>query len=590
MSGFSGFSEAALLYAEHASVIALVREKFQTDVYAFLDALQDEIINLLHPIKLQVSITQPPTRFRYWWVGDHLDPEGLLLSPLVYVDLRLPESLWLSWSCRRSPRSATLTRRSSFLDVVGPEMTPGPGSGRPSWPPTRCYGNVRRMGTTVGFQALRSFRADLYGCFRRRADALFELADALLTAGLVPSLAHLSLTAVHRRGGAACTTPWRRASGRRGAAGGGGALAPGRRAADLRAGHERLAARRRRDQPGAGLPLPPVAAVGRPADRRRAGRTSGSRRSASPTIAGPLPLDVRRVPPDRERPRRRRRADPGPARSPGRRGRPAVRVRRRLRPGEAGPGAGRPAGRGAGAAAHGRAASTPTRRPAVPSPLGGRPRRHGAKFACDDPTTWRAPTAEHAARTRSTATCACARWAGLHAKKQDHPDRGTRQPRPTVRGTLVLVEVERLPRQTRTRRSALAVVARPRRARPRRPLAGVRPPLRPGAHLPLLQADAQLDHAARPPPRAGRPLDLAGAARLHPAPPRPSLGRRSAPALGAAAPPERLTPSASAAPFAPLPLLGTPADAPKPCGRSPGRPKGRRSGRATRYPALKKAA
>ncbi len=36
--------------------------------------------------------------------------------------------------------------------------------------------------------------------------------------------------------------------------------------------------------------------------------------------------------------------------------------------------------------------------------------------------------------------------------------------------------------------------------------------------------------------------------------------------------------------------LGTPAKPPKPCGRSPGRPKGRRSGRARRYPALKKTA
>ena len=36
--------------------------------------------------------------------------------------------------------------------------------------------------------------------------------------------------------------------------------------------------------------------------------------------------------------------------------------------------------------------------------------------------------------------------------------------------------------------------------------------------------------------------------------------------------------------------LGTPAKPPKPCGRSPGRPKGSRSGRARRYPALKKAA
>lgn len=39
-----------------------------------------------------------------------------------------------------------------------------------------------------------------------------------------------------------------------------------------------------------------------------------------------------------------------------------------------------------------------------------------------------------------------------------------------------------------------------------------------------------------------------------------------------------------------LTVLGTPARTPKPCGRSPGRPKGRLSGRAQRYPALKKAA
>ena len=36
--------------------------------------------------------------------------------------------------------------------------------------------------------------------------------------------------------------------------------------------------------------------------------------------------------------------------------------------------------------------------------------------------------------------------------------------------------------------------------------------------------------------------------------------------------------------------LGTPAKPPKPCGRSPGRPKGRLSGRAKRYPAFKKSA
>jgi hypothetical protein len=47
---------------------------------------------------------------------------------------------------------------------------------------------------------LRAFRTDLHRCFSRRADALFELGDALLTAGLVISRPYLSLQAAHRRG------------------------------------------------------------------------------------------------------------------------------------------------------------------------------------------------------------------------------------------------------------------------------------------------------------------------------------------------------------------------------------------------------
>jgi hypothetical protein len=47
---------------------------------------------------------------------------------------------------------------------------------------------------------LRVFRAELHACLSRRADALFELADALLCAEAMPSLPHLSLEAVHQRG------------------------------------------------------------------------------------------------------------------------------------------------------------------------------------------------------------------------------------------------------------------------------------------------------------------------------------------------------------------------------------------------------
>src|SRR3712207_9091597 len=48
--------------------------------------------------------------------------------------------------------------------------------------------------------ALHGFRHSLYECLNRRGDALFELADAILTADAVPSPVHLSLQASHRRG------------------------------------------------------------------------------------------------------------------------------------------------------------------------------------------------------------------------------------------------------------------------------------------------------------------------------------------------------------------------------------------------------
>jgi hypothetical protein len=44
------------------------------------------------------------------------------------------------------------------------------------------------------------FRDRFYARLGRRADALFELCDAILTAGRVPSPPHLSLVSVHRRG------------------------------------------------------------------------------------------------------------------------------------------------------------------------------------------------------------------------------------------------------------------------------------------------------------------------------------------------------------------------------------------------------
>jgi DDE superfamily endonuclease len=51
-----------------------------------------------------------------------------------------------------------------------------------------------------GLEVLEGFRDALYGCATRRADAWFELGDALLTTDRLLSLPYLSLDPVHRRG------------------------------------------------------------------------------------------------------------------------------------------------------------------------------------------------------------------------------------------------------------------------------------------------------------------------------------------------------------------------------------------------------
>jgi hypothetical protein len=62
-------------------------------------------------------------------------------------------------------------------------------------------GVVADTPTGAAGEQLAGFRRLFYGCLRRRADALFELTDALLCApGSVTSLPELSLVPVHRRG------------------------------------------------------------------------------------------------------------------------------------------------------------------------------------------------------------------------------------------------------------------------------------------------------------------------------------------------------------------------------------------------------
>src|SRR5918992_3845159 len=62
----------------------------------------------------------------------------------------------------------------------------------------RC--TMHRAMDPSALDTFRAFRSSLYDCLHRRADALFELIDALLTAEVIPSPVHLSLQPSHRRG------------------------------------------------------------------------------------------------------------------------------------------------------------------------------------------------------------------------------------------------------------------------------------------------------------------------------------------------------------------------------------------------------
>src|ERR671915_375620 len=85
-----------------------------------------------------------------------------------------------------------------------------------------------------------------------------------------------------------------------------------------------------------------------------------------------------------------------------------------------------------------------------PAPTG-RPRRHGPKIKCADPSTWPRPSTEHTCEDAGYGAVRVRAWANLHPKVRAHEGRGSRGPLPIVVGTLVLVEVERLPRGERRR-------------------------------------------------------------------------------------------------------------------------------------------
>jgi hypothetical protein len=228
-----------------------------------------------------------------------------------------------------------------------------------------------------------------------------------------------------------------------------------------------------------------------------------------------------------------------------------------------------------------------------PRPPGstGRPRRHGAKFAFADPTTWPAPTATLTCQDDQHGTVTVKAWTGLHPKQHRHPGHGSGGPRPIVRGTILRVQVQRLPARTRPPKVLwlwwagpgqldldLAWRAYVRRFDLEHTIRFCKQTL--GWTTPRPRHPAQADRWTW--------LVLAGYTQLR-------LARQLA--TDARLPWERPRPPGKLSPYRVrrgfprlLCALGSPANAPKPSGRSPGRPKGRCSGPAARYPAIKKPA
>jgi DDE superfamily endonuclease len=444
---------------------------------------------------------------------------------------------------------------------------------------------------------LRSFRGSLYRCFDRRADALLELTDALLSAGTVPSPVHLSLASVHRRGWGSLYA----------------ALSRGQvdqePLRDLLARHP-LGDRRWGHPPVYAVDVSVWDRCDAEASPERGFYYHPSRHSAGqPIVAGwayqwiaqigfareswVAPMDARRVCPNEN-------ANEVAAeqvktllgRLPTQEAIPLFVFDAGYDPVQVQQGL---AGSRAAILVQLRAGRCFYADPSLAGPPArtGRPRRHGPKMDTKDPSTWPEPTAEHTCKDAGYGEVRVRAWAGLHPKVQAHEGRGSRGPRPILRGTLVLVEVGRLPRQTREPRALWLWWHGP---------GGVVPDL--GLIWRAYVRRFDLEHTFRflkqtigwTTPRMRHPeqadlwtwLVVAAYTQLRLA--RPSVADLRLPWERSYAPghltPVRVRRAVSAL----LPELGTPAKAPKPCGRSPGRPKGCLSGRAKRYPAVKKAA
>jgi hypothetical protein len=221
----------------------------------------------------------------------------------------------------------------------------------------------------------------------------------------------------------------------------------------------------------------------------------------------------------------------------------------------------------------------------------GRPRRHGTRFALAEPTSWPEPDAQLATHDARYGTVTVQAWHGLHPRLHGRGHWKDHDIPPIVRGSVIRVEVEHLPKPTRAIKTLWLWWSGPGqpeldlcwRAYLRRfdiehtfrfaknTLGWTAPSLQtPGqadrwtwlivaAYTQLRLARGLVDDMRLPWERPRQPADLT-----------PTRVRRGFRRLRA--------------------TIGTPASPPKSEKPGPGRPKGTRRPPRTRYPAIKKAA
>lgn len=455
-----------------------------------------------------------------------------------------------------------------------------------AWPPP----NEREL-------RLRAFREMLHGCMVWRADSLFELCDAVLTAGHVPSPPHLSLAAVHRRG-------W-------------GSLYAALSKGDLDAETLRgLLANSSVEDTGA-KGSTPVYALDVTSWPRCDAETSPERgylyhpsrhSSGQPIVAGwayqliaglsferdswVAPVDARRVEPQEDTDKvAAKQVQQLVDRLPDQDDEPLFvfdagynPVRLQLDLQEV---AAQTLVRLSSTRAFYFDPEAPEKRPV------GHPRTHGHKFDFKDSGTWPEPNHEHHRQTDAYGSVRVRAWSDLHPKTRQAKERYGSESACVVKGTVVLVEVGCLPQGERRRAPKALWLWWHGEGEPDLELLWRaytrRFSLEHGIRF-LKQALDWTTPRVRHPEQADRWtwLMLAAYAQLRLA--RGVVADRKLP-WEKPLPVEKLTPTRVLRSFVTLlPALGTPAAAPKPRGRSPGRPKGSLSGQAKRYPAIKKAA